>query len=160
MSLVTFLLLHIKVYCIPEWFHCWAPPWSQGTCLGCTPAGSGRTSGTSGSTTFPSACQFPRRQEARCRPQEPATTLRTPASRRSSSCSGFIFGRLARDPHFDNGGKSFGVLVQLYRVLVQMYLNCPKRYLRNYWSYLAEIWFVVNPAKAPIARKILARSAQ
>ena len=54
------------------------------------------------------------------------------------------------------GGKSFGVLVHMYRVLVQMYLYGPKQY----WSYLAEIWFVVNPAKAPIARKISARSAQ
>ena len=45
------------------------------------------------------------------------------------------------------GGKSFGVLVHMYRVLVQMYLYGPKQYLRNYWSYLAEIWFVLSPTE-------------
>ena len=46
---------------------------------------------------------------------------------------------LSRTSRRHIGGKSFGVLVQMYRVLVQMYLYCPKQYLRNYGADLAEV---------------------
>ena len=58
------------------------------------------------------------------------------------------------------GGKSFGVLVHMYRVLVQMYLYGPKQYLRNYWADLAEILRAMGALAGLTTNQISARYDQ